>query len=503
MTNSLRGRLLWGIIGGMVILLLVFSILLYNVIHKALNNQFDASLLSTARMLAAAIENEDRKESDEGNRNKNNTPRETDEAESFKFDIEVQMIPEFSRISGPGFYQLQGQDGHIIASSPSLADGVGLEAQEISEKPRYHKIMLPQHKHGRSVCLWFVPGREKSKTQFESAKHSGHLLVLVVARDATELHEKFMFLRLLLIGASVTVILLSVGIGLVVVNTALKPLNQLAGQIAAVHVNTLGHQLTFENLPSEMVPVVQTLNNLLDRLKLSFERERCFTSDVAHELRTPLAGLRSTLEVALCRQRDWPACQESMTDCLDITTKMQGLVDKLLNLARFDTNQITLNRDTFSAAEVVDNCWKPFVEPARKRGLVFENRIPGELLCHTDREYLAMALTNLLENCVEYADTGGRIWIEGLESQQHITLTIANTGCNLSPEQADKVFDRFWRADMSRSDTGVHCGLGLALVEKIIRNLSGSIQVTSQNGIFLVTIVLSGLNEVSNENSGT
>jgi signal transduction histidine kinase len=485
MTTSLRGRLLWGIIGGMIILLLVFSILLYNVIHRALNNQFDASLLATARILIATIETKGDFES-------------TGQQERIELEIDTHMIPEFSGSLAAGFYQLQRQDGQLIARSPSLQQEL-LRIAEISEKPRYQKILLPGNKRGRSICLWFVPGGEKNETQFESAKEKKRLLTLVVARDATELYEKFKFLRLLLIGTSAAVILLSIGIGLVVVNTAMKPLNQLSGQIAAVQVDTLGHQLAFAHLPSEMVPVVHTLNNLLDRLKRSFERERCFTSDVAHELRTPLAGLRSTLEVTLLRQRDWPACQESMTDCLDIARKMQGLVDKLLEMARLDTNQIILNWDTFSVAQLADNCWKPFAESARKRGLVFENRIPGELLCRTDRECLAMALANLFENCVEYADTGGRIWIEGLENQHHLTLTVANTGCNLSPERAGKVFDRFWRADMSRSDTGIHCGLGLALVEKIIRNLAGSIQAASQNGLFLATIVLPKLNKSSDE----
>jgi two-component system, OmpR family, heavy metal sensor histidine kinase CusS len=500
MNHSLRGRLLWGIIGGMVVLLLVFSILLYGVIHKALMDQFDASLLSTARMLTAAIENEDRNEpNDERNRSQGDAQKETDEGESVKFDIEVQMIPEFNRVSASGFYQLQRQNGEIIARSPSLGDDKLPEIKEISEKSRYHKIMLPHHRHGRSVYIWFVPEGENNQGQFKSAKNEGRLLGLVVARDAWELHEQFMFLQLLFIGASAAVIVLSIGIGSWVVKTALRPLRHLAGDIAAVGINTLGNRLDLAGLPSEMVPVVLKLNDLLDRLKLSFERERCFTSDVAHELRTPLAGLRSTLEVALSRQRDWPACQESMSDCLDIARKMQELVDKLLDLARLDANQITLVEDTFSVAQLLEECWKPFAESACKRNIGFENQVSGEILCCTDKKYLAMAFTNLLENAADYTDTGGRIWIEGRESQQHITLTFANTGCNLSDEQAGQVFDRFWRADASRSDTGVHCGLGLALVEKIIRSLGGSIQVTSQGGIFLATLILSGHHGVSNE----
>jgi two-component system sensor histidine kinase QseC len=486
MTISLRERLLWGIIGGMIILLLVFSILLYNVIHKALNNQFDASLLATARVLIATIEMKGDFES-------------TGQQERIKLEIDTHMIPEFSDNLAAGFYQLQRQNGQVIIRSPSLEEDKQLETTEISEKPRYHKILLPNNNRGRSVCIWFVPGGEKTEIQFESAKKGGRLLCLVLARDATELYEQFMFLRLLFIGASAAAILLSVGIGSFVVKTALKPLNHLAGEIAAVNINTLGNQLDLANLPSEMVPVVQKLNNLLDRLKISFERERCFTSDVAHELRTPLAGIRSTLEVALLRPRDLPAYQESMADCLSIAREMQELVDKLLALARLDTNEITLTRNTFFIAELIENCWKPFAETARKRSITFENQVSKEILCRTDKEYLAMALTNLLENAADYTNTGGRIWFESRESQRHITLTLANTGCNLSSEQADKVFDRFWRADTSRSDTGTHCGLGLALVEKIIRSLAGSIQVASQNGIFMATIILSKSDKASNE----
>jgi two-component system heavy metal sensor histidine kinase CusS len=495
MMTSLRGRLLWGIIGGMVILLLVFTILLYGIIHKVLTNQFDASLLSTARMLAAAIENEHPNETDDQeNNDENNKPQETDEEEGISFDIEVRMMPEFNGMSGSGFYQLLQQNGQIAARSPSLKADEQLETTDISEKTRYHKIMLPQNKHGRSVCIWFVPEREKTSAQFESAKREGRLLGLVVARDATELYEQFMFLRLLFIGASVAVILLSVGIGSFVVKTALKPFNQLAGKITAIHINTLGNRLDLADLPSEIVPVVQKLNDLLNRLKMSFERERCFTADVAHELRTPLSGIRSTLEVALLRQRDWPACQESMTDCLDITRKMQGLVDKLLDLARLDDNQVALTEDTFSIAQLIENCWKPFAEPACKRGIVFKNQAPKELLCRTDREYLAMALTNLLENCAEYADTGGCIWTECRKLEGQMEIKIANTGSTLTEEQVARVIDRFWRADSARSDTGSHCGLGLTLVEKIIQSLNGNIRIASNDGIFSATLVLNNQN---------
>ena len=478
-----------GIVSGMVILLLILSIVLYQVIHKALMNQFDASLLSAARMLIAAIEDERDLESHTRPENKQTGEQEKNkEEQGIDFEIDVQGIPEFSRVSGSGFYQLRQQDGQIIASSPSLEADRTVEVSEISERPEYHKVMLHHHRRGRSVCVWFIPKGGQSGISFESAKNEGRLLVMIVGRDATGLYEQFMFLRLLFTGASAAVVLLAIGVGSVIVKTALKPLNHLAGEIAAIQVNTLDHRIDLANLPSEMVPVVQKLNDLLERLKMSFERERCFTSDVAHELRTPLAGLRSILDVALSRQRDWLACQESMTDCLNIAVKMQELVEKLLILAKLDANQITLSEHTFSISQLIEDCWKPFAESARNHNIIFENQVSAEILLRTDKDYLVIALNNVLENAAIYTDTGGCIRVECQESGQHIKLTFSNTGCSLSPEQTAQVMDRFWRADASRSETGIHCGLGLALAGKIIRSLGGSIQVTSDNGIFRVTI---------------
>jgi len=474
--TSLRGRLLWGIIGGMIILLLVFSILLYNIIHKALNHRFDASLLSTARMLAAAIEEEGDFES-------------TGQTGKIEFEIDTGRIPEFSDNSAAGFYQLHRQDGQLIARSPSLKDQT-LIASEISEKPRYRKILLPGGKPGRSVCIWFVPAEEKTETQFDFAKEQGRLLALVIARDASDLYEQFMFLRLLFTGASAALIGLSVIIGSLVVKTSLKSLNSLAKDIARINVETLGNPLNLAKLPSEMVPVVQKLNDLLDRLKLSFERQRCFTADVAHELRTPLAGIRSTLEVALSRPRELPAYRESMADCLDITAKMQGLVEKLLVLARLDADQMTLTSETFSVTELIDHCWKPFAQAAEKRSIVFKKPIPPELLCRTDKTYLAMALSNLLENAAAYTNTGGTIWTESRIHEGRLEIRIANTGSTLTEDQVNHIFDRFWRADPARTDTGLHCGLGLTLVEKLIHSLNAKIQITSTDGTFSAILVL-------------
>ena len=116
--------------------------------------------------------------------------------------------------------------------------------------------------------------------------------------------------------------------------------------------------------PSEIAPIKDRLNELLSGLQASFQRERRFTADVAHELRTPLAGIRSTIEVTLMRARASQEYQAVLSDCLGIVQNMQTMVNNLLMLARLDTRQMVFRRDRILLADLVDACWRPFAERA-------------------------------------------------------------------------------------------------------------------------------------------
>ncbi len=149
-------------------------------------------------------------------------------------------------------------------------------------------------------------------------------------------------------------------------------------------------------------------------------------------------------------------------------------------------------------AELVNSCWQSFSDRAAERGIVFENRLPAEMSCESDTESLSMVLSNLLDNAVEYTNEGGQIWTAGRQADDSVVLgtpygeiTVANTGCQLTNEEASQVFDCFWRGDSSRTNTGVHCGLGLALVQRIVRALGGCTIVEVQDGgIFTVRLML-------------
>ena len=211
---------------------------------------------------------------------------------------------------------------------------------------------------------------------------------------------------------------------------------------------------------------------------------------MAHELRTPLAGLRSTIEVALSRPRPAAEQTQSLRECLEIVRQTQAMTDNLLALARIEGGQVSPRPQAVALAETVDAFWRPHARVAQARAITFANSLPAGLEGSVDRDLLAMALTNILANAAEYTSDGGRIEVSGQSKPGAVELVFSNTGCTLTAEQAAHVFDRFWRGDASRTGTGVHCGLGLALVERAVQALGGTVTAAAEDGRFVIRLTI-------------
>jgi len=178
-----------------------------------------------------------------------------------------------------------------------------------------------------------------------------------------------------------------------------------------------------------------------------------------------------------------------MADCLVICQQTQRMVDSLLCLARIEAGQTTVQPESVRLHEVLQECWRPLADRARARDLKVEWSVDRGLVLNTDRDKLRLILSNLLDNAVSYADDGGQIRIEAASEDDRIELSVANTGSRLSQEDAEHVFESFWRADEARAATGVHCGLGLSLCRQLAGLMGGAIRVESAAGdIFRVTL---------------
>jgi heavy metal sensor kinase len=470
MMRSLRARLLAGIIGGMTLLLTLFSLLIYGAIRSALVEQFDTSLAAVAQILAAAVEYDN---------------------DQIELELETQQMPELQNPRRPTCYQIWRPDGTTAAKSARLGTRDLPRLEGTLQKPAFAASQDADAKPRRTVGLRFTPRSADSSQTGPPQPANGQVLTLAVARDASDLQGQLRFLRWLLLASAAAVITLSFLTAALVVRHGLGPLNSIAAEISAIREDSLTTRIAGEHVPAEVVPIKARLNELLSRLEASFNRERQFNADVAHELRTPLAGLRSTIEVSLARSRDGAEYQEALSSCLEITKNMQSMVSNLLMLASPDSQQIGSHPERIQTAELVDSCWRPFADKAIDAQITFDNRIDPGVTCKSDRRNFTIVLSNILENAAEYADEGGQIWSTARRTDDSMEIEVSNTGCRLTAEQVSHVFEGFWRADSARSGAGVHCGLGLALVQRLTRALGGrAVAKLQPAGIFTIQLTL-------------
>ncbi|HXT21370.1 MAG TPA: ATP-binding protein, partial [Thermoanaerobaculia bacterium] len=212
------------------------------------------------------------------------------------------------------------------------------------------------------------------------------------------------------------------------------------------------------------------LDDLLARLAEAFEREKRFSSDVAHELRTPVAELRSLAEVAHRWPEDRHATQAFFADVGAVAAQMEELIGNLLALARSDAGADALWVQEVSLAAAVKRAWERQEPRAAERGVTLDLAIDGDDALFTDAAKLDLILANLLANAAAYAPVGSPVSCRGEVDGQRFRLAIANAAPQLDPGDLPLLGQRFWRKDDARGD-GRHAGLGLTLVRSLANAL--------------------------------
>lgn len=463
---SVRRRLLLGAAAAVAAVLAALGIVLFASVRAWLIAEFDRGLLAQAQALAATTEVD---------------------AGGLKVDFEGGPPAEFLGGREAQYFELWAAD-KPAARSTSL----GLrDLPYVSPGPRgpaYQFVSLPDGRPGRQISLSvrpFIDDKERSGLVKPPAAN----VTLLVARDTRHLAAAALVrLRWLLVGACGLAVVVCLGLMAWAISNGLRPVKAIAGRIERVGRRDLSDRIPIDGVPGELLPIVQRLNELLDRLETAFARERAFSADVAHELRTPLAGLQAALEVCSSRPRAPLEYQKTVAKCLATTRHMHVMVDNLLVLASAEAGGLAVSRNTFLLMELIDESWRPFEERATVRNLrVSRTGVAGPVT--TDRDKLRIVLHNLFDNATSYADTGGQVCIDLSGRNGTINLAVSNTGSRLSAEQAKLVFDRFWRGDTARSETGAHCGLGLSISKELIALLGGTISVDSAEGAEFVARV--------------
>jgi two-component system, OmpR family, heavy metal sensor histidine kinase CusS len=466
--RSLRVRLLCRTTGVLVLTFVVAAIALYLLMRASLFAQFDGALFMEAQALTSHVEQE---------------------GERLKFELADAALSAYSHAEHPHFFQIWTSDGRSAARSSSLAGHDLRFPQDASARPAYASLKLPNQKAGREVRFSFEP-RFEDEDEHPTAVANRRFATIALARDTSELDGTLATLGWLLVIVTLVAMIGSIALTSGVIQHELEPLKRLARSLEGMRMADLSEPIQLAECPAELMPVVQRLNELLGRLDEAFIREKSFTADVAHELRTPLAGLQTALEVCASRQRDPDAYHDVIRKCLRITQGMHSMVNNLLSLARADASQLTAHLESVDIPLLLQECWSSFEERAKQRRLRIEWLFDNAGAVFIDREKTWLVATNLFDNAVTYADDGGWIRVSVSDVGQSIVVTIANSGCRLSQQDVDHVFDRFWRGDAARSEAGIRCGLGLSLCKKLVEVVKGTVVAEVTNGIFSVSLAL-------------
>ncbi len=459
--RSIRGRLVLGTVASTAAIVLVAGLLLDRVTADRLWRAFDDSLVARARLLASLVEWE---------------------VGDFEFEIDYRSVPEFARSERPEYFEIWAQDGRSIVRSPSLGAG-GFDAPQAQAPVVTESLVLPDGRAGRA-CIVAARARDGSTESLADYADSAALsrINILVAKETAEIERELGAIRALLLALGGVVTLLTTYVLVVVVQGGLAPLRRFAAEIAGLDPERLSGRIALPRAPAELAHVVETTNRLLDRLEGAIERERSFTADVAHELRTPLSGVRTTLEVALSRARDSETYRQALADCLGIAVEMQQMTGNLLSLARLDRGQIQIERMPVPLEPLVRECWQPLAGRAEGKRAKPSWSIDPSLSVETDREILRQVLANVLGNAVDHVDDGGTIEIECRRDREWATIRVANSGSQVYADDVGRIFDRFWRGDAARRSAGVHAGLGLSLVRRFVQLLGGEVTATSTFG---------------------
>jgi signal transduction histidine kinase len=442
--TGLKRRLLIRTAAATVIVLSLAAVAVYLMVRASLLAEFDDALITNARAVVALVEQE---------------------KDGIKIDEAIAQHQEFTRNKRPDTFVIWSENGTVAAQSQSLGNRqIPAFPPTATQTPTIFDVRMSEEKPGRAVVFRFSPHFE------EPAAHSPSELkpaTILVARHRHDLDERLEQLALVLTIVTIAATVAAVICLWFVVGQGLRPLSDLAAQIDAIDVKTQGTQLELAQAPQELRTVVTRLNQLLARVDEAVIHERRFSADVAHELRTPLAGLQATLDVCASRPRSVAEHERTVQRCSQIVAAMKVLVDNLLTLARADAGQIQVNLQEISLPDAIRDCWSQVATAAGEKSLACELQIDRAATVRSDPVLLAIVLRNLLDNAVAYAPQGGWISVETTAPETGAAILFRNNGCKLTREQLSEITQRFWRSDPARTGNGVHCGLGLALCQEI------------------------------------
>ena len=322
-----------------------------------------------------------------------------------------------------------------------------------------------------------------------SSAPAGHLDVVV----AVETTETYKLLREHAAAAVLVGLLGTAASALLawfVARRGLAPLAQVATRAGQVTAQRLGARLSLKDAPEEVHGLAVSINRMLERLEESFRMLEQFSADIAHELRTPLNNLLLQTQVTLGRTRTSEEYQEALHSNLVEIERLQRMISEMLFLARADRGMIELDEEDIDVAAEARSVAEYFEAAAAEKTQSLA--ISGAARIRADRLLVRRALTNLLSNAVRYSPPGASIQVAIDAGPESVSVAVINPGGDIPAPELQRLFSRFARRDESRARAREGAGLGLAIVDSVMKAQGGSVEARSEGGAVTFTLRFPG-----------
>jgi len=427
---SLRGRLLALLLGGFVVAWGAVAATSYVDARHEINELFDAQLAESAQLLLAQV---------------------GDEPE----EIEVPEHELRHKYQRNVVFQVRDRRGRIVlrsAGAPTEALGGardGFDTQAVAGR-RWRTFTVADDHHGVRVVVG-----ERDDVRAELARHIalGMLNPLLYALPAFG-------------------VLIWLGVG-----RSLRPLGRLAGTVESRAAENLS-PVDAQGAPREVAPLVGSLNRLFARVREAFEKERRFTDDAAHELRTPLAAIKTHAQVALAAREDAER-RRALESIVRGADRAAHLADQLLTLARLDKDAVAPGAASVAVRAIAADIVAQLAPWALGKGVDVALEEGPDAVVRGDAALLGVMLRNLLDNAIRYTPAGGQVRVRVTEAAGRATCEVEDTGPGIPAADRPRVFERFYRA-LGTDEEG--SGLGLSIVQRIAELHGAEIELAAGGG---------------------
>ena len=386
--------------------------------------------------------------------------------------IIINKMPEWEEAEhnqvevNPTFLQINDKQGKVIFRSANLP-----ENQLLEQTPDSNKIFYNGEIDKQLIRLGQFPINNKNTKEIGK-------LTIAVSRE--ESHNVLNNLIWVLFISFPFVLLVQFFTSSVAASRSIKPVHQLINSASAIDDSNIGNRLKLPFHKDELYDLTQTINDLLERIEKSMLQQRQFTSDASHEIRTPLSAIRGTLEVLIRRKRTPDVYEQKISGIIDMVDRLDILLEQLLQLARIDSGKTNARNESVKLHPIVSNVLKKWEEQSSEKNITVYTNLPSETLICGDKFFLEVMIGNIVNNAIKYGKPNGHILIGWDDHSQ--TLSIEDNGIGISSKHLPYIFNRFYRADESRSYAIKGSGLGLSIVQKLAILQNISLQVSSTEG---------------------